>query len=100
MLLRVSFGSRAASRGKSHSWLTPERKRPRPSAKTISVALGSSEQIRTVTRLSEGVSRLEFAMRQPVIGAEHHRIPRQITQQRIPIEGQACRVAFRQPRET
>src|SRR6266852_2310290 len=38
-------GSRAASGGKSHSCVTAASRSPRPSANTISVALGSREQI-------------------------------------------------------
>jgi len=43
--LLVMTGRRAASGGKSHSWVTATRLSPRSSAKTISVALGSKEQI-------------------------------------------------------
>src|SRR3989442_6386043 len=44
-VLFVMTGRRAASGGKSHSWVTATSLSPHPSAKTISVALGSSEQI-------------------------------------------------------
>src|SRR5262249_61729833 len=43
--LRVMTGRRAASGGKSHSWGTATSWSPHSRAKTISVALGSKEQI-------------------------------------------------------
>src|SRR5262249_16975281 len=44
-VLLVMTGRRAASGGKSHSWVTATSWSPGPSAKAISVALGRSEQI-------------------------------------------------------
>src|SRR5262245_6286759 len=41
--LAVTAGTAAASGGKSHSWVRPVSRSPSPSAKTISVALGSSD---------------------------------------------------------
>src|SRR5213593_1546431 len=38
-------GRRVAAGGKSHSWVTATSRSPSPSANTISVALGRSEQI-------------------------------------------------------
>src|SRR5580704_9228899 len=43
---RINAGFFAASAGKSHSCVTPTTESPRPNAKRISVADGSSEQIR------------------------------------------------------
>ena len=43
---RINAGFAAASGGKSHSCVTPTTQSPRPSAYKISVADGSSEQIR------------------------------------------------------
>src|SRR5205807_7562999 len=50
IMLRVTTGSPRAASGKSHSWVTATSRSPRPSAKTISVALGRSEQMRMAGR--------------------------------------------------
>src|SRR5438552_14573410 len=55
----TTFGRRKALGGKSHSWLTPTSESSSPSRQTISVALGSSETIRTSLRSGSGRGRLQ-----------------------------------------
>src|SRR5262245_64092932 len=52
--LRVMTGRRATSGGKSHSWVTATSLSPHSSAKTISVALGSKEQILRLADIVDG----------------------------------------------
>src|SRR5437867_7918029 len=60
----VTRGSERAAGGKSHSSETPTSCSPRPSSNTISVALGSKEQMRTMRgyRAQSGVPSSERAM--------------------------------------
>jgi hypothetical protein len=64
-VLFVMTGRLAASGGKSHSWVTATSWSPSPSAKTISVALGRSEQI-----LKLGVIRSKGNRGMPEAGLE------------------------------
>src|SRR5262249_13931540 len=52
--LRVMVGRRDASGGKSHSWVTATSWSSHSSAKTISVALGSREQILRLAVIIDG----------------------------------------------
>ena len=54
-----TMGTDRACSGKSHSKLTPWRSSPRPSAKTISVADGSSETILTGSPPQSAAARLD-----------------------------------------
>src|SRR5437867_6042310 len=60
----VTRGSERAAGGKSHSSETPTSCSPMPSSNTISVALGSKEQMRTMRgyRAQSGVPSSERAM--------------------------------------
>ncbi|HYK93825.1 MAG TPA: hypothetical protein VEY07_07285, partial [Thermoplasmata archaeon] len=60
---RITTGSFRASGGKSHSSLRPTRSVPLPSAYTISVALGSSDTIRTTRLAREGPGTTYFDLR-------------------------------------
>src|SRR4051812_7259197 len=64
MSMRVTFGSRATAGGWSHSWVTPTSADSRPSAQTISVALGSSDTIRIAGPLLQLLVELADELRQ------------------------------------
>ena len=62
---RIRKGLRAASGGKSHSCVTPTTQSPRPSAYRISVAEGSSEQIRIGLTAAAVLMRIPARLRRP-----------------------------------